>query len=235
MRAMVPLESDAILNFAAFTQVDACETDPATAFRVNASGVQNLALAARACGATLLTVSTDYVFDGEKGAPYDEADVPNPRSVYARSKLEGERFARRLVPESFIVRTSLVFGGGADFVSGAIAELAAGDNVGGLADRIGTPTYVRHLAERLVPLLLSGRFGTYHIAGPEPTTFFDMLCRAKELGGLRGEMRRQTVEELGLPASRPRNSALVSLYAEGAGVPPMPALDHALKEFLDAR
>lgn len=234
MSAIVPLEADAILNFAAYTKVDACELDEEGAFRTNAIGVRNLALAARANAAVLLHVSTDYVFNGEKGAPYDERDIPDPRSVYARSKLSGEEFARQLIPSHFVLRTGFVFGGGTDFLTGAVAKLAMGEEAGGLQDRVGTPTYVRHLAERVLPLIASGEFGTYHVAGPEPTTWFDVLTRLKAIGGLPGAVVAQQADELGLLAPRPRNSALVSVYSDAVGVPPMPPLDEGLKELLDA-
>jgi dTDP-4-dehydrorhamnose reductase len=235
MDAIVAAPPDAILNFAAMTAVDACESDEEGAFRANAVGVQNLALAARDCGAVLLTVSTDYVFDGNKGSAYDESDVPNPLSVYARTKLEGERFARELLDRSFVVRTGFVFGGGSDFLSGATSRLEAGERVGGLSDRIGSPTYVRHLAARILPLVATGRYGTYHLAGPEPTTWFNVLGRLKSMGGLAGTPEEQTAEQLALPAPRPRDSSLRSVYAGQVGIDPFPPLDRALKEFLDAR
>jgi len=104
MQTVVPVRPDAIVNLAAFTKVDDCETDREEAYRSNATGPHNLALAARASGAVLLHVSTDYVFDGTKESPYDELDRPNPISVYARSKLGGEELVRQVTPEHFVVR-----------------------------------------------------------------------------------------------------------------------------------
>lgn len=230
MRTLVPLGPELIVNAAAFTDVDACEADPGRAVRDNALGPQSLALAARESGAVLLHVSSDYVFDGEKDQPYDELDQPNPLGVYARSKLAGEDHVRALLPESFVVRTGYVFGSGDDYVTGAVRRISMGQPAGGIGDRIGTPTYVRHLAERLLPLVLTGRFGTYHLAGSEATTWFDVLSRAKAIAALTGEVEEQKAAELGLVADRPRNSALTSAFVSHLGVPGFPPLDEALRE-----
>jgi dTDP-4-dehydrorhamnose reductase len=127
-----------------------------------------------------------------------------------------------------------MFGGGNDYLTGALRRLKAGERASGLVDRIGTPTYIRDVAERLLPLALTERFGTYHLAGPEPTTWHDALTRAKRLGDLPGDVLEQRAAELGLPAPRPRNSALTSvlLPAMPTDVPAMPPLDDALRAHL---
>jgi dTDP-4-dehydrorhamnose reductase len=232
MQAIPPLGPDAILNLAAHTQVDACETDPALAARDNALGAQHAALAARTCGAVLLHVSTDYVFDGTKGASYDELDAPNPLSTYGKTKLAGEGFVRHLLPEHFVVRTGFVFGAGDDYASGAVERLRRGESAGGIRDRTGSPTFVRHLAARLLPLLLTRRFGTYHIAGPEPASWFQVLERARAIGGLSGTVQPQEVASLGLVAARPENSSLASAFLEHVGIEPFPPLDDAVAEWL---
>lgn len=230
--AMASIEPDVILHFAALTSVDGCEDEPQRAAETNVLGSFNVAAAARRTGALLLALSTDYVFDGEKGEPYDERDLPNPLSLYAWTKYAGERAVLALAPDPLVVRTAWVFGAGDDFLSNAVRRLRDGHQVGAIVDQVGSPTHVRHLAERLLPLVASGVRGVVHLAGPEATTWHDLLVRAKRLGGLSGEVLEQKADELDRPAPRPANSALASVVLPGTEVPAMPPLDEAVARVL---
>ena len=228
--AIAAARPEAVLHLGAMTSVDACELDPDRAFLVNALGTRNVADATRRAGALLVLLSTDYVFDGAKGEPYHEFDEPRPPSVYGASKLQAEREVRALVPDHLIVRTSWVFGAGDDFVTRSLRRLADGEEVGGIVDQVGTPTYVEHLAARLLEVVRLPARGVVHLAGPEPTTWHEVLTRAREIGGLRGAVVEQKMGDLDRPAPRPANSALTSLVLPGYWVAPLPPLDEAIRE-----
>jgi dTDP-4-dehydrorhamnose reductase len=233
MAAIVPLEADVIMHFAAMTAVDACEEDPQRALETNVGGSFNVAAAARESRTALVAISTDYVFDGDKGEPYDEEDDANPLSVYGLTKYAGEWVASGTAPDVLIVRTAWVYGAGDDYFSKAVRRLMDGEEVGAIADRYGSPTHVAHLAERLMPLVTGSFQGVVHLAGPETVTWHEALLRAKELGDLPGEVVAQKAEELSRPAPRPASSALTSVIIdEGSGVPPMPSLDEGIRKVL---
>ena len=133
-------EPYAIINCAAYTAVDACETDQDTAFRVNALGPRNLAIAARETGAKLVHVSTDYVFDGNKQTPYLESDPLCPQTVYGFTKAEGERMIQQMMHRFFILRTAWLYGDGKNFVKTMLRRSENNDTVKVVGDQYGTPT-----------------------------------------------------------------------------------------------
>jgi dTDP-4-dehydrorhamnose reductase len=233
LAALVPAEPDLILHCAAMTKVDDCEREPQRAAETNVLGSFNVAMAAQRTGALLVTVSTDYVFDGEQDDPYDEHAVPNPISTYARTKYAGELAARAVAPDVIVLRTAWVFGAGDDFFSRAVAALAAGEEIGGIVDQVGSPTFIRELAARILPVVETGIRGVVHLAGPEACTWFDGLTRAKAIGDLPGEVVPRKAAELERPAPRPRNSAITSVVLPGTGVAPMPPLDESIRQVVD--
>jgi dTDP-4-dehydrorhamnose reductase len=196
-----------VLHAAAWTDVDGAESDPAGAERVNVEGTRNVA----ALGAPVVYFSTDYVFDGTKREPYVESDEPRPLSVYARTKLEGEREVR----EGWIVRSSWLFGlTGTNFVRTMLRLGEERDDVSVVADQVGSPTYVGHLAEATRELVsLPG--GVWHLAAGGECTWAEFARAIFEEADVECRVRQITTEELGRPAPRPAYSVLRSAR-EGA-------------------
>ena len=175
---------DLVIHTAAWTDVDGAERNPDSAYAVNALGTQNVALACQTSGAAMVYLSTNEVFDGQAAEPYREWDTPAPISVYARSKLAGERIAQMLLNRLYIVRTAWVFApGGHNFPS---KILAAADRLGALRvvdDEIGNPTYAPDLAQALVRLVHTGRFGIYHLTNEGACSRYEWAREILRLSG----------------------------------------------------
>src|SRR5687767_137834 len=167
---------DAVINCAAWTDVDGCESDPGKARSVNALGPENLARAARHVDSLLITISTDYVFDGQKDGFYTQRDNPQPISVYGRAKLEGERLAQVENARTMVVRTGYIFGlGGTNFLSTVLTRANRGDRLKVISDTFGTPTYGRDLAARLRELAIIDLPGIYHVVNSGEGASFEMF------------------------------------------------------------
>jgi dTDP-4-dehydrorhamnose reductase len=153
-----------ILNSAAFVDVERCETESDRAWQINAVGAQNLALAAQQTGSALLYISTDYVFDGETDAGYDEVAQPNPINQYGRSKLAGEMFCAQICPRTYIVRTAWLFGHAPNNYVERVLKMADKEGVVRMpVDQLESPTYTVHLAEAILTLIATGAYGRYHL------------------------------------------------------------------------
>lgn len=221
-RVVRAAEPDAIVNCAAFTDVDGAELKPAVADAVNGAGAGNVAAAAATAGAAIVHVSTDYVFDGAKRAPWLESDPVGPVGAYGRSKLLGERAVAAANPCHAIVRTAWLFGaGGRNFVDTMLALGAERDEVEVVTDQVGCPTWTGHLAPVLVELAARpGLTGVHHVAGAGACTWNELARATFALAGVDCRVLPTTSERLRRPARRPANSVLRSERADSCVLPP---------------
>ena len=194
---------DVVINTAAWTDVDGCEGNPELAFRVNAWGTQNLALACGRCRAAMLQVSTNDVFDGRLGRPYYEWDTPTPRSVYARSKAAGEFYVRSLLQQFYIVRTAWLYARGGNNFPTKIT--AAADKHGALkvvVDEVSTPTYAPDLAQAIAQLVKTRHYGIYHFTNSGICSRYDWARKILELSG-RGHVPVEAITTDDWPRAAP--------------------------------
>ena len=218
--------------------VDECERDPAAARAVNADAPRSLSMATHEAGAWFLHFSTNYVFDGEREAPYTEEDEPRPLSIYGSTKVEGENSALALNMRCVVVRTSWVFGAGkSSFLSTAHRELAAGRHVRAIKDTWASVTYVEDLASRVEEILAPRVSGLFHVVNEGVCTYEEFAREAARLVGLGEETVAPLIEtvaesEMRRAATRPRYTPLRSLAAETVGLPPLRDWREALTDYI---
>jgi dTDP-4-dehydrorhamnose reductase len=224
-RLVETVRPDAIVNCAAYNDVDGAEANALAALRVNALAVQVLAAAARECGAAFVHYSTDFVFDGESTRPYTEDDPVNPRGTYAASKLLGEWFAAD-APRYYVLRVESLFGGpglhhGArrGSLDTIVARIRAGEIVPVFVDRTVTPTYTPDIAAA-TRAVLEKRLphGTYHCVNEGPASWLDVAAEAARHFGIELRMRELTLAILNAPAPRPRYCALSAARLAASGI-----------------
>lgn len=228
---------EVVVNCAAWTDVDGCESDRERAMAANAQGPKLLAVGCSKIGALFLTISTDYVFDGTKDGFYTQDDEPRPMSVYGVSKLAGERRAQDAWARTIVVRSGYIFGaGGTNFLSTLISRASRGERLTAITDAVGTPTYAIDLAARIYDLVRLDRPDLYHVVNAgEGASFADFASCALEKAGLRADLLQPaTLESLGRPAPRPRNSKLRCLLSEELGLEPLPFWQDSLAQFIAA-
>lgn len=214
--AVAEARPDLVIHAAAYTAVDECEKQPDLAFRVNALGTRNLVLAARESGAAVCYISTDYVFDGRKGAAYIEYDATNPLGVYGLSKWGGEQHVRYLSDRFYIVRAAWLFGaGGPCFPATILRLLREKGGVEVVTDQIGNPTYAADLSEAILRIVESGLYGTYHAVNAGATSWFEFARAVAAEFGLDPESVQPTTSgRFVRPAPRPPNSSLRNFVLE---------------------
>jgi dTDP-4-dehydrorhamnose reductase len=233
--AIAAARPDAVINCAAYTNVDRAESDPDAAAAVNAAGAGFVAQAAAAAGAWVVHLSTDYVFAGTKTAPYVESDPTGPRSVYGSTKLEGERSVALGAPDRHtIVRSSWLFGNAGPCFPATMLKLASErDSLNVVDDQVGCPTFTGHLAEALIELAASTRIpGVAHVAAAGQCSWFEFAVEILRASGAATEVRPCSTDDFPRPARRPAYSVLRS---ERLAVPVLPDWHAGLHAYLNAR
>ncbi len=236
------IRPDVLVHAAAWTDVDGCELDKDKAYAVNSGGTENVASACRESGTTLIYISTDFVFDGQKDRPYKENDPTNPLSVYGDSKLKGEAAVRKALKEYFILRTSWLYGkNGKNFVDTIIAKAKEGNTLKVVDDQAGSPTYTKDLAGAIHALLkrLSvaygvrrTAYGVYHVSNSGCVSWRDYAKEILRIAGIKTEVLPISSAELTRPAKRPAMSVLDNARFRKYTGYKMRGWKEALKEYL---
>lgn len=198
----------AIINCAAHTNVDACETQMDLAYKINAIGPRNLSIAASETGAKLMHISTDYVFDGHGTSPYLEFDKTGPQSMYGRTKLAGENFVKEFADRYFIVRTAWLYGDGKNFAKTMLRLSEDRDLITVVNDQVGSPTSAKELAKAIAVLLPTENYGLFHGTCEGSCSWADFATEVLRLAGKKTVIKGITSEEYGAPANRPHYSIL---------------------------
>ena len=229
---------DAVIHCAAMTAVDRCETESDLAYRLNAFGTANVAIACHRAGIRLIAISTDYVFAGDLDRPYHEFDPAGARTVYGITKFAGEELVRRYCPEHLICRISWLYGGdGPSFVHTMLKLANSGPEVlKVVADQIGNPTSTNAVARHLRLLLERPELnGTFHLTCEGEASWYDFACEIFRQAGVARKVEPCTTAEFPRPAPRPANSRLEKRMLRWCGLPPMPDWHDALAEFMRER
>lgn len=218
---------DIVVNAAAYTNVDGCETETELAYRVNALGPRNLAQLCECQGSELLHVSTNYVFDGSSERPYEPFDLPNPISAYGRTKLAGEEYVMRLCRRWYVVRSAGVYGEGHNFVRTMLRVAKERDTLKVKEDEYITPTYARDLAGGIADIIENGLYGLYHVTNSGSCSWYEFARDIFTLAGVEVEVLPIPTSEYPLPAARPANGVLSNI-----GSPTLRHWREALEDYL---
>lgn len=224
---------DVIVHCAAYTAVDKAEDDAETCRKVNADGSENLAIAAKEIGAKMLYVSTDYVYGGAWETPFEVTDPTDPKSVYGKTKLEGEEAVKKHLDKYFIVRTSWVFGiNGNNFVKTMLRLGAERDELSVVHDQIGSPTYTPDLARLICDLILTEKYGIYHGTNENYCSWAEFAEAIMTLGNRKAKIKPIPSSEYPAKAQRPLNSRLSKACLDRAEIERLPTWQNALERYI---
>lgn len=229
------IKPDIVINSAAYTAVDAAESNEDLAYHVNVLGTRNIAVACQKIGAALVYICTDYVFDGTKGESYREYDTTNPLSVYGKTKYLGEVYIRDLLDKFYIVRTSWLYGyNGPNFITTMLNLAKNHDSLNVVSDQIGCPTYTVDLAIAINELIKEPNYGIYHITNSDSCSWYEFALEIFKNAGIEINVNPVTTEEYGSPAPRPKYSVLENYNWKMQGHKELRSYKNALKAFMDS-
>lgn len=224
---------DAVVHCAAYTAVDRAEEDEKNCRKVNVDGSENIAIACEKLGAKMLYVSTDYVYGGAGENPFEPTDETDPKNVYGRTKLEGEKAVMKHCDRFFIVRTSWVFGiNGNNFVKTMLKLGNEKDELNVVCDQIGSPTYTPDLARLICDLIVTDKYGIYHGTNENYCSWADFAAEIMRLGNRKAGINPVPSDEYPVKAERPHNSRLSKKCLDDIGIDRLPTWQDALKRFL---
>ncbi|WP_139903858.1 dTDP-4-dehydrorhamnose reductase [Clostridium thermarum] len=223
---------DVIINCAAHTAVDKCETDADNAYKINAMGPKNLSAAAYSIGAEIVQVSTDYVFDGEDSEPLTEFCATNPQTVYGASKLQGEKLTAQFNPKYYILRTAWLYGDGNNFVKTMLKLSETNNTLKVVNDQHGSPTSTVDLARVIIKLVEEKNYGLFHATCKGQCTWYEFTKEIFRLKGINTEVVPCTTEEFPRPAKRPKYSVLRNYMLELTTGDIMRTWQEAIEEYL---
>ncbi|MBL7060952.1 MAG: dTDP-4-dehydrorhamnose reductase [Actinobacteria bacterium] len=236
------INPDLVINTAAFHDVDLCEDEALSAFKVNVMGVKNLAIICREINIPLMHFSTDYIFDGKKKKPYVEDDCARPLSLYGISKLAGEQVIQYMLEKYYIVRLSGLYGhagcvgkGNINFVE-LMIKLAEKEKVIKVVnDQILTPTSTKDVAEKLFELIQTENYGIYHMTNTGSCSWYEFACKIFKLMKLSTNVLPVTTEEFKAKARRPKYSVLDNVNLRNIGLADLRNWKEALKDYIESR
>jgi dTDP-4-dehydrorhamnose reductase len=224
---------DMIINSAAYTDVDGCENNKETAFKVNALGAKNLAVAAEKVGAKLVHVSTDYIFNGEGEKPYKEYDHSSPRTVYGQSKLLGEKLVKQFSSKFFIFRTAWLYGEGENFVRTMLRLSEEHDELNVVNDQLGSPTSTVDLAKTIIGLMKTEHYGLYHATCEGQCSWYDFAKKIFEIKNIDIKVNPVKSDEFKRDAERPKYSVLDNYMLKLIDRNNFRHWEESLKEYLE--
>lgn len=224
---------DVVINCAAYTQVDKCETDVDNAYKVNTIGPKNLAQASNKIGAEIVQVSTDYIFSGEEKTPITEFCDPDPQTVYGKTKLDGEVLVKDLNPKHYIFRTAWLYGDGNNFVKTMINLSKTHDKLKVVNDQVGSPTSTVDLAKIIIDSVAVKNYGTFHCTCKGQCSWYDFTKKIFEINNIKTQVIACSSDEFPRPAKRPHYSVLRNYMLELTTGDTTRNWEEAIKDYLE--